>query len=144
MPDLYDWILKQISGTETLARNAGTEWWEPWVLRRCAADRKLLEVHKPRGEDWTPYACEGCGYDGGNCPELVIEHTNDCPVLLAVADGYGLTPEILAGLDRPTPERPQHTGQSVLPKALSDAYGAVIMQSLQTSAVLPQSPDEKL
>ena len=106
------------------------------VLRRCAADRKLLEVHRPQGGDWDPYACEGCGYDGSYCPELSVQHTNDCPVLLAIAEGYGLTPEILGGLDRPAPVRLAKS-QSVLPKELAEAWGAAIMQSLQTTAVLP-------
>lgn len=132
MSDLYGWIVEQIGGKEELARMRSGErpWWEPWVLRRCAADRKLLTVHGPRGGDWNPWACEGCGYDGSNCPELVTGHANDCPVLLAVAEGYGLTEEILAGLDRPEWKPPERPGQSMMPKALQEAYGDAIMRSL--------------
>src|SRR4051812_3705044 len=105
------------------------------VLRRCAADRKLLTVHRPQGGEWDPYACEGCGYDGSYCPDLIVKHTNDCPVLLAVGEGYGLTGEILAGLDRPEPAPREVQEQSVVPKALQEAYGEAILASLRSSVV---------
>lgn len=78
------------------------------VLRRCVADRKILEEHKPQGGGHSGhYACEGCGYDGADyCSEPVTEHVNDCPTLLALAEGYGLTADQRAALDRPEPERP--------------------------------------
>ncbi|MBT2508839.1 hypothetical protein J7I98_23715 [Streptomyces sp. ISL-98] len=77
------------------------------VLRRCAADRKILAEHAPKGDGWpSHYACEGCGYDASYCPEPITEHVNDCPTLLALAEGYGLTDEQRAALDRPEPERP--------------------------------------
>jgi hypothetical protein len=78
------------------------------VLRRCAADRKILAEHTPQGGGYpSHYACEGCGYDGSYCPEPNVGHINDCPTLIALAEGYGLTDEQLAGLDRPEPERPE-------------------------------------
>jgi len=80
------------------------------VLRRCGADRKILEVHAPAGTKWDPYACNGCGVDSEYGHE--VGHTNDCETLLALAEGYGLTPEILTGLDRPEPERPVYSGES--------------------------------
>ncbi len=77
------------------------------VLRRCATDRKILEEHQPQGGGYPDhYACEGCGYDGGYCPEPITEHVNDCPTLLALAEGHGLTEEQRAQLDRPLPKRP--------------------------------------
>jgi hypothetical protein len=77
------------------------------VLRRCAADRKILEHHSPIGGGWPGhYVCAGCGYDGGYCPEPYTEHVNDCPTLLALAEGYGLTEEQRAALDRPEAEQP--------------------------------------
>jgi hypothetical protein len=77
------------------------------VLRRCAADRKILEHHTPVGNGYpSHYACMGCGMDGGDCADWNTEHINDCPTLLALAEGYGITEEQLAGLDRPEPERP--------------------------------------
>lgn len=154
MTDLYGWILEQISGKETLARNAGTEWWEPWVLRRCAADRKLLTIHKPRCVDWAPsdqsgldgYVCEGCGQEG-ICQDWVTEHANDCPVLLAVAEGYGLTGEILAGLDRPEWIPPRPAEPSALGEAMAKLWGATMRASLRDNLVLSSglepSPREK-
>jgi hypothetical protein len=77
------------------------------VLRRYAADRKILAEHRPMGGGYpSHYACYGCGFDGGYCPEPYTEHTNDCPTLLALAEGYGLTEEQRAALERPEPERP--------------------------------------
>jgi hypothetical protein len=77
------------------------------VLRRCTADRKILEHHAPIGGGWPGhYACAGCGYDGGYCPEPYTEHVNDCPTLLALAEGYGLTEDQRAALDRPEMEQP--------------------------------------
>jgi hypothetical protein len=77
------------------------------VIRRCAADRKILEHHAPVGNGYpSHYACEGCGMDGGDCADWNTEHINDCPTLLALAEGYGITEEQLAGLDRPEPDRP--------------------------------------
>jgi hypothetical protein len=72
------------------------------VLRRCTADRKILEVHKPYGgRGYGGHACTGCGELS---EDWAVEHANDCLTLLALAEGYGLTPEILATLDRPVPE----------------------------------------
>lgn len=77
------------------------------VLRRCVADRKILAEHCPQGSGYpSHYACEGCGHDASYCPEPITEHTNDCPTLLALAEGYGLTDEQRAQLDRPEVERP--------------------------------------
>ncbi len=75
------------------------------MLRRCAADRKILEHHAPAGTKWDPYACNGCGVDSEYGHE--VDHTNDCPTLLALAEGYGLTEGQRASLDRPEPERPE-------------------------------------
>jgi hypothetical protein len=72
------------------------------VLRRCTADRKILEVHKPYGgRGYGGHACTGCGELN---EDWAVDHTNDCPTLLALAEGYGLTPEALTTLDRPIPE----------------------------------------
>lgn len=72
------------------------------VLRRCTADRKILDIHKPYGgRGYGGHACTGCGELN---EDWAIEHANDCPTLLALAEGYGLTPETLAALDRPIPE----------------------------------------
>ncbi|MET9467416.1 DUF6221 family protein [Streptomyces sp. NPDC006544] len=74
------------------------------VLRRCAADRRILEIHSYAGGDsWDQYACRGCGSDDTG---YLIDHTDDCETLLALAEGYGLTDGERAALDRPEPERP--------------------------------------
>ncbi|GGW98561.1 DUF6221 family protein [Streptomyces chartreusis] len=80
------------------------------VLRRCAADRKILEVHEPVGYE---RACDGCGFDREE--GYYVDHINDCPTLLALAEGYGLTPAILATLDRPEPLKPAYKPRGPLP-----------------------------
>ncbi|MDX3759312.1 hypothetical protein [Streptomyces sp. AK02-04a] len=125
MPDLHGWITQQI----TIREQAADRWHDTEcavhdvtvadalvllgatvcdcggpaaVLRRCTADRKILEVHKPYGgRGYSGHACTGCGELS---EDWAVEHANDCPTLLALAEGYGLTPEILATLDRPVPE----------------------------------------
>ncbi|WP_030756459.1 DUF6221 family protein [Streptomyces sp. NRRL F-5135] len=55
------------------------------VLRRCAADRKLLELHGGRGHS--------CLADGtGHLDEWMQFAPGDaCPVILILAEGYGWT-----------------------------------------------------
>ncbi|MCI3279185.1 DUF6221 family protein [Streptomyces cylindrosporus] len=57
------------------------------VLRRCAADRKLIGQHGP----WNvrDRACRGCGLN--NQDEQRIADYADCPVLNGIAEGYGWT-----------------------------------------------------
>ncbi|MGW4505731.1 DUF6221 family protein [Streptomyces sp. NPDC004436] len=89
------------------------------VLRRCAADRKILELHcYAGGSSWDQYACRGCGYDDTG---WLVDHTNDCDTLLALAEGYGLTAEQQARLDRPEQERPVNLYKSYADQL--DAYG---------------------
>lgn len=57
------------------------------VLRRCAADRKLISQHGPCSD--TDRGCKGCGFD--NQEESMVDDYNSCPVLLALAEGYGWT-----------------------------------------------------
>lgn len=57
------------------------------VLRRCAADRKLIAEHGPVGH-WD-LGCKGCGFN--NQEESMVDHYQDCPVLRALAEGYGWT-----------------------------------------------------
>lgn len=90
------------------------------VLRRCAADRKILDTHKPTAGFWIDYyACEGCGMDGSDPADWITDHVNDCPTLLALAEGYGLTEEQRAALDRPEAEQPpRKPGFGGMPDAL--------------------------
>lgn len=80
------------------------------VLRRCAADRKILARHNrnPSWADWPSQAvaCHGCG-TYGDCDWPVTDNLNDCPELLDLAEGYGITDEELAHLDRPQPPEQQ-------------------------------------
>ncbi|MFE7727384.1 hypothetical protein ACFU5D_16515 [Streptomyces anthocyanicus] len=75
------------------------------VLRRCEADRRILNRHRidPAFPAF-PGACEGCGLDDWGLPN--IESVNDCPELLDLAHAHGLTDETLASLDRPQPGEP--------------------------------------
>jgi hypothetical protein len=83
------------------------------VLRRCAADRKILDRHNVdlSSADDRLYAtaCHGCG-TYGDCDDPVTDNINDCPELLDLADGYGITPDQLAALDRPQPPPRRATG----------------------------------
>jgi hypothetical protein len=92
------------------------------VLRRCAADRKILEHHAPAGGSWDPYACEGCGSDSEY--GALVDHTNDCPTLQALAEGYGLTEEQRAELDRPEPERPEPGPGFQMPEAIIESLAS--------------------
>jgi hypothetical protein len=150
MPDLHGWITQQI--TDTAA--AANRWHDTEcdvhattlidaaviqgatlcdcggpaaVIRRCAADRKILEHHAPAGGNWEPHACTGCGDDSEY--GALVTHTNDCPTLQALAEGYGLTEEQRAQLDRPEPEpqqRPCGTG-FLIPEAI---YGPLLRLAL--------------
>lgn len=93
------------------------------VLRRCEADRRILARHRLDPDAfWAEAAmCEGCGTEG-EMGYPVTENLNDCPELLDLAHAHGLTPEILATLDRPQKgERPERTGPSLIPDALAEA-----------------------
>jgi hypothetical protein len=79
------------------------------VLRRCEADRRILTRHRLNPDAyWSEAAaCHGCG-TFGDCDDPVTDNLNDCPELLDLAHAHGLTPEILADLDRPQRgERPE-------------------------------------
>jgi hypothetical protein len=69
------------------------------VLRRCEADRRILARHRRDPDCLAWAACKGCGNDDWGLPN--VENQNDCPELLDLAHAHGLTPQILAGLNRP-------------------------------------------
>ena len=107
------------------------------VLRRCAADRRILAIHAPQGGDWEPYACEGCGSDSEY--GVLVDHTNDCPTLLALAEGYGLTEEERAALDRPEPEPRQRRMGGFLSAGIAEAmYGKLWAQVIGVRPVEPR------
>lgn len=65
------------------------------VLRRCAADRKILAAHEyaESTSDWAPayglpmppFACETCHID-----EYYVSGGGNCATILALAEAYGL------------------------------------------------------
>lgn len=66
------------------------------VLRRCAADRKLINLHDLPGNVFPDSGymgdnrwCVGCGYDSDGEPRT--PDISDCPTLNALAEGYGWT-----------------------------------------------------
>lgn len=56
------------------------------VLRRCAADRKLLELHGGRG-----HGCPAYDYDGDLDEFARFYNHEACPVVQHLAEGYGWT-----------------------------------------------------
>ena len=129
MTDLHGWITQQIDRVVTLAdrwhdlecdihrslidapisqmNDALCRCGGPTaVRRRGAADRKILDDHNTFGDGSTH--CLGCGidYESG----ALVENINDCLTLQALGEGYGLTDQILAGLDRPQSPEPKRRG----------------------------------
>jgi hypothetical protein len=127
--DLHAWITQQVDNRERIALKARTDIAallasgdvdnrfaerhiaanDPaTVLRRCEADRRILARHKvdPTAADSPTFAtaCDGCRSEWvqDDCEPLTA-NINDCPELLDLAHAHGITPEILAGLDRPQP-----------------------------------------
>ncbi|MFJ4682019.1 DUF6221 family protein [Streptomyces sp. NPDC088789] len=112
------------------------------VLRRCEADRRILARHRlDPGAYWADAAmCDGCGHEG-EMGYAVTENLNDCPELLDLAHAHGITPEILAGLDRPQQgKRPAPTGPGLIGDAVAEAmYGQLFATVLGTYGVQPSS-----
>ena len=110
------------------------------VLRRCAADRKILNRHRLDPDaHWSDRTmCEGCGTTG-DCDWPVTGNLNDCLELLDLAEGYGLTPEILATLDRPQRgERPDPGPGFQMPEPIAEAYGQMWVHVIGTRPVEPR------
>ena len=76
------------------------------VLRRCAADRRILERHNvdPEADPWDAHTCQSCNYTNtsGRIGIRFTVDLADCPELLDLAHAHGITDEILSGLDRPS------------------------------------------
>jgi Fe-S cluster biogenesis protein NfuA len=99
--DLHAWITQQVDRVERAIEDdcVPSDEAAP-VLRRCEADRRILARHRPDSAPVAfPGACEGCGLDDWGLPNT--ETVNHCPELLDLAHAHGITPEILASLDRP-------------------------------------------
>lgn len=117
MPDLHGWITQQIDAAESYARDHILN--PVNALRRCEADRRILNRHRidPDASWYRAAWCEGCGtYGEFDDPET--DNLNDCPELLDLAHAHGLTPEILTTLDRPQKgERPKPRAFRIGPPA---------------------------
>lgn len=95
--------------------------------RRCEADRRILARHRLDPDAyWADAAmCAGCGTEG-EMDYARTENLNDCPELLDLAHAHGLTPEILAGLDRP------QEGKRPAPHAFRIGPSDVLTEALRT------------
>lgn len=96
------------------------------VLRRCEADRRVLERHRLNPDAyWADAAmCEGCGTEG-EMDYAVTENLNDCPELLDLGYAHGLTPEILATLDRPQEgQRPEPGPGLGIPDVIAQSFAS--------------------
>lgn len=61
-------------------------------LRRCAAERKMLELHRPKPDGSgfpDSMQCRTCSEDGGDGYQYLVYAP--CPTILAIAEGYGWT-----------------------------------------------------
>jgi hypothetical protein len=153
MPDLHDWITQQIDTAQqhadpwhdtecdihattlidavvlqsaTLCDCGGPD----TVLRRCEADRRILNRHRLDPSNYYEPACLGCRTYGDQ--EMAYTgNLNECPELLDLAHAHGITPQILATLDQPeTPARPEQTdgGRGFqMPTALQEAMVRLAM-----------------
>ncbi|MEV6854709.1 hypothetical protein AB0M89_12980 [Streptomyces microflavus] len=100
--DLHTWITQQVDETEAEGRAMLID--PTPILRRCEADRRILARHnvdpEASGSLMFATACHGCG-TYGYCDDPNTDNLNDCPELLDLAHAHGITPDVLAGLDRP-------------------------------------------
>lgn len=141
--DLHAWITQQVDAVERSVEEdvLPSDEAAP-LLRRCEADRRVLARHcvDPDEADSPMYAtaCRGCErwgeYDYPNTDNL-----NDCPELLDLAYAHGLTDEILAGLDRPTPPepKPRKPHPDGLMGTLRDAFDHALGSPLITTSEVP-------
>jgi hypothetical protein len=103
------------------------------VLRRCEADRRILNRHTLDRTNYYEPACYGCRTYSDQ-EMAYTDNLNECPELLDLAYAHGLTPEILATLDQPeTPTRPERTdgGRGFqMPTAIQEAMVRLAMTSV--------------
>jgi hypothetical protein len=129
--DLHAWITQQVDLAEAEAHAVLVD--PTPLLRRCEADRRILARHnvdpQSAGSRTLATACGGCGVEWvQDYCDPITENINDCPELLDLAHAHGVTPDILAGLDRPQPPEP---------KPLSERYanGGYLTPPLTTADV---------
>lgn len=104
--DLHTWITQQVEEVERVIEEGEyPPSQDDGVRRRCEADRRILARHRIDSDAVAfPGSCEGCGLDDWGLPN--VETVNDCPELLDLAHAHGITPDVLAGLDRPQAPEP--------------------------------------
>ncbi|WP_333757865.1 hypothetical protein [Streptomyces sp. ISBFB 2968] len=134
--DLHAWITQQVDHVERMIDEgefppSQTE----GVRLRCEADRRILARHRldplASNSPKLAAACEGCGVEWvQDYCEPFVDNLNDCPELLDLAHAHGMTPEILAGLDRPQPPEPpprseRRLGLATPPITTSDVPAAL-------------------
>jgi hypothetical protein len=157
--DLHQWITQQLAGVERIARQAQddvaallasgdvrnriaerhiTLHSPEAVLRRCEADRRILDRHRmnPDATWLEATACYGCG-SYGDMDLSNVDNLNDCPELLDLAYAHGITDEILASLDRPqlSPSPPPHPEGFI--GMLRDAFDAALRPTTPMADVPP-------
>jgi len=109
--DLHAWITQQVHTVErSIEEDCIPSDEAAPILRRCEADRRILARHTLDPRNPYAIACHGCGtYSDMDLAN--VDNLNDCPELLDLAHAQGVTAEILASLDQPTPpERKSSTG----------------------------------
>lgn len=143
MPDLHGWITQQVDAAEAYALDHILN--PVNALRRCEADRRILNRHRlnPNAIWYEAAMCAGCGDEGEMCYPRT-ENLNDCPELLDLAHAHGLTPEILASLDRPKEgERPEPAERGLIPDALYQAMTESLTRHILATRPVEPSPKEK-
>jgi len=143
VPDLHVWITQQVDAAEAYALDHILN--PVNALRRCEADRRILNRHRLNPDAyWAEAAmCEGCGTEDEMAYPRT-ENLNDCPELLDLAHAHGITDEILATLDRPQEgERPDYPGQTgnVATDSITSMYEQLWVHVLGTRPV--ESSEEK-
>lgn len=109
--DLHTWIIQQVDATERLIEEGEfPPSQDDGVRRRCEADRRILTRHRldpDAANTARAAACDGCGVEWvQDYCDPNVDNLNDCPELLDLAHAHGITPDVLAGLDRPRPPEP--------------------------------------
>ncbi|WP_330172968.1 hypothetical protein OG875_04815 [Streptomyces sp. NBC_01498] len=98
------------------------------TLRRCEADRRILNRHRLDPDVAYEPACKGCGTYGDQGLSNV-DNLNDYPELLDLAHAHGITDDVLAGLDRPQPPQcPARPAPDIdMAAAFARAFGATVI-----------------
>lgn len=108
------------------------------VLRRCEADRRILNRHRLDPDVTYEPACKSCG-TYGDFGLSNVDNLNDCPELLDPAHAHGLTDEILAGLDQPQPPEPKPHAKTAHTPAEARRIAQLIATPPITTSDVPEA-----